>query len=228
MMSMSRWLCDTTPNADIVFVHSTKTVQDIAFCHELEFMANRHPDFQLAITLTGMQYNPNWLGYTGRLNETIIKTISHDFQERIVYVCGPDGFRESVKAILRELEFPMENYYEESFGSSKQQKQFQAVIANDTPIHFYSTSYTPIAEKSNIVAFTKSQKEVVCDAKESILQAAQKEGIKLPYGCQMGVCGQCKLHKLSGEVYYEEDFNCEEDYVLTCVAKAEGNVIIEG
>ncbi|NJS16562.1 MAG: 2Fe-2S iron-sulfur cluster binding domain-containing protein [Nostocaceae cyanobacterium CSU_2_110] len=51
-------------------------------------------------------------------------------------------------------------------------------------------------EKSNVVAFTKSQKEVVCDAKETILQAAQKEGITLPYGCQMGACGQCKLRKL--------------------------------
>ncbi|MBF2015496.1 MAG: FHA domain-containing protein [Rivularia sp. T60_A2020_040] len=232
MMSMSRWLCDTTPNADIVFIHSAKTVNDIAFCHELEFMANRHPNFQLAINLTGMQYNPNWLGYTGRLNETMIKTISHDFQERIVYVCGPDGFRENVKAILRELEFPMENYYEESFGSSKkqnkQQKQPQLVVADDTPTHFYSKSYAPIPQKSNVVAFTKSQKEVVCDAKETILQAAQKEGITLPYGCQMGACGQCKLRKLSGDVYYEEDFNCEEDYVLTCVAKADGNVVIEG
>ncbi|MGB3636283.1 MAG: hypothetical protein WBA39_01630 [Rivularia sp. (in: cyanobacteria)] len=44
----------------------------------------------------------------------------------------------------------------------------------------------------------------------------------------MGVCGQCKLRKISGEVSYEKDFECEDDYVLTCVAIAAGSVVIEG
>ena len=228
MMSISRWLCDTIPNADIVFVHSAKTVKDIAFCHELELMASRHPYFKLAITLTGTKYNPNWLGYTGRLNETMIQAIARDFQERIVYVCGPDGFRESVKAILSELGLNMQNYHEESFGSKKQKKA-EVAVADNTLIHFYSALNTASnKDKSNAIVFTKSQKEVVCDREETILEAAQKQGITLPYGCQMGACRQCKLRKLSGEVYYEQDFNCEEDYVLTCIAKAEGSVVIEG
>ncbi|WP_414623173.1 FAD-binding oxidoreductase [Calothrix sp. CCY 0018] len=228
MMSMSRWLCDTIPNADITFVHSAKTLKDIVFRQELELMASRNAYFQLAVTLTSSGYNPTWLGYTGRLNEATIKAIANDLQERIVYVCGPDSFRESVKAILGELDFPMQNYHEESFGYSKKPKKYLPVVADDTPKHFYSTPYEPASKKSNIVTFTKSQKEVVCDAEETILEAAQKEGITLPYGCQMGACGKCKLHKLSGEVYYEQGFDCEEDYVLTCVTKAEGNVIIEG
>ena len=228
MMSMSRWLCDTIPNADITFVHSAKTVRDIVFRQELELMASRNAYFQLAVTLTGSEYNPIWLGYTGRLNEAMIKAMSYDLQERIVYVCGPDSFRESVKAILEELGFPMQNYHEESFGCSKKPKEDQPVVADDTPKHFYSAPYQATSKKSNIVAFTKSQKEVVCDGEETILEAAKKEGITLPYSCQTGACGQCKLRKLSGEVYYEQGFDCEEDYVLTCVTKAEGNVIIEG
>ena len=44
----------------------------------------------------------------------------------------------------------------------------------------------------------------------------------------MGACGQCKLRKVSGEVLYEEDSECEDDYILTCVAKPTGRVIIEG
>ena len=230
MMSMSRWLCDTIPNADITFVHSAKTLSDIVFRQELELMASRNPYFQLAITLTGAEYNRNWLGYKGRLNEKIMKAISHDFKERTVYVCGPDGFREGVKAILRELEFPMQNYHEESFSSSKKLKKVQAVVGDNTPKHFHSAPFNtvPNNNKSNAVIFTKSKQEVVCDSEETILEAAQREGITLPYGCQMGACGQCKVRKISGEVSYEEDFDCEDEYVLTCVAKAKGNVVIEG
>ena len=230
MMSMSRWLCDTTPNADIIFVHSAKTVRDIIFRQELELMAFQNPYFQLAITLTSAEYYPNWWGYIGRLNERMIKAISPDFHERIVYVCGSDGFRESVKAILRELEFPMQNYHEESFGSSKKRTQIQTAIADNTPKHFHSAPFNtvPTSNKSNTVVFTKSQQEVVCDDGETILETAEREGITLPSGCKMGACGMCKLRKISGNVSYEEDFDCEDEYVLTCVAKANGNVVIEG
>jgi ferredoxin-NADP reductase len=225
---MSRWLCDTTPNADITFVHSAKTVRDIIFRQELELIASRNPYFQLAVTLTGAEYNPTWLGYNGRLNERLMKAISPDFQERAVYVCGSDGFRESVKAILGELEFPMQNYYEESFGSSKKRTKVQA--SDNTPIHFHSAPFNKVStsHQSNKVVFTKSQQEVICDDGETILEAAQREGITLPYGCQIGACGQCKVSKISGEVSYEEDFDCEDGYVLTCVAKAVGNVVIKG
>ncbi|MEM6404374.1 MAG: 2Fe-2S iron-sulfur cluster-binding protein, partial [Cyanobacteria bacterium P01_D01_bin.116] len=67
-----------------------------------------------------------------------------------------------------------------------------------------------------------------CEDGETILEAAQREGITLSSGCKMGACGMCKLRKISGEVSYEEDVNCEDEYVLTCVAKARGNVMIEG
>lgn len=228
MMSMSRWLCDTTPNPDITFVHSAKTVRDIIFRQELELMASRNPYFQLVVTLTGGESNPNWLGYTGRLNQRMMKAISPDFQERTVYVCGPDGFREGVKAILQQLEFPIQNYHEESFGSSR--KRNIAQVADNTSKHFHSAPFNTVAtsDNSNAVVFTKSEQEVVCDAEETILEAAQREGITLPYGCQMGACGQCKVRKISGEVSYEEDFDCEDEYVLTCVAKAKGSLVIEG
>ena len=240
MMSMSRWLCDLKPDADVVFVHSAKTVRDIIFQQELELMASRFPNFQLAITLTGT-HHPTWLGYTGRLNPSMLREIAPDFKERVVYVCGPDGFRSGVKTTLSEMKFPMSSYHEESFGSSKKRKKSPSLpkpesqrqsefSSTDTMQAVSPTTSEKVSnsQTADVVVFTKSDKEVVCDPEETILEAAQREGIKLPYGCQMGACGQCKLHKLSGKVVYEEDSNCEDDYILTCVARAAGRVMIEG
>ena len=229
MMSMSRWLSDITTNADITFVHSAKTVRDIIFRQELELIASQNPNFKLAINLTGTEYNPTWLGYSGRLNEGMIKEMSPDFRERTVYVCGPDGFRESVKAMLREFELPMDYYHEESFGSSKKTKKSQSTVSDNSVKYSHPASSETVAttENNNAVVFTKSGKEVVCDDNDTILEAAQREGVTLPYGCQMGACGQCKLRKISGQVDYEQDPDCEDEYVLSCVAKAMGSVVIE-
>ncbi|MDJ0899883.1 MAG: FHA domain-containing protein [Xenococcus sp. MO_188.B8] len=83
--------------------------------------------------------------------------------------------------------------------------------------------------KMPIVFFTKSEKEITCDGEKSILDLALAKNIALPYGCGMGVCGQCKLKKISGKVVYDDDdIPCEDSHVLTCIAKAEGKVVIEG
>ena len=240
MMSMSRWLCDLKPDADVIFVHSAKTVRDIIFQQELELMASRYPNFQLAMTLTGT-HHPTWSAYTGRLNNSMIQAIAPDFKERIVYVCGPNGFMSGIKTTFEEMKFPMSSYHEESFGSSKKRKKplSSAKPESQRQSEFSSKDAIQAAisgtvkqdsspQSADVIVFTKSQKEVVYDPEETILEAAQREGIKLPYGCQMGACGQCKLHKLSGEVLYEEDSKCENDYVLTCVAKATGHVMLEG
>lgn len=117
MMSMSRWIYDTAEQRDIVFFHSARSPREIIFQQELELMASRHPNFRLAITTTQSEPGQARLGNTCRLTESMLSSVAPDFRERTVYVCGPDSFMQGVKAMLEGLGFPMQNYYEQSFGS---------------------------------------------------------------------------------------------------------------
>ena len=123
MMSMSRWICDTVSNVDIVFLNSARSPEDIIFRQELEMMTARYPNFKLAITVTRPVPGQPWYGYTGRINETILPAIAPDYKDRTVYVCGPSPFMEATKELLAKIDFPMENYYEESFGGAKKKKK---------------------------------------------------------------------------------------------------------
>jgi CDP-4-dehydro-6-deoxyglucose reductase len=69
---------------------------------------------------------------------------------------------------------------------------------------------------------------------ETILEAALRQGIGLPYGCRNGACGACRGKVVSGEVRtdgYAESALSEQDrvqgYTLFCCAHAEGDVTIE-
>jgi glycine betaine catabolism B len=116
MMSMSRWICDTVSQVDLVFVYSARSPEDIIFRQELEMMSSRYPNFKLAITITRATTGQPWYGYTGRINGMMLKAIASDYQERTVYVCGPNPFMAETKELLQKINLPMENYYEESFG----------------------------------------------------------------------------------------------------------------
>jgi glycine betaine catabolism B len=127
MMGMSRWIYDTGADCDVVFFHSARTANDVIFRDELELLAIRQPNFHLAISLTGKSSST---GLKGRLSPAMLEVICPDFHDRVVFVCGSSSFMDSSKKMLTELEFPMDNYHQESFGSPKKQaaKQINPTI----------------------------------------------------------------------------------------------------
>ncbi|EEG10505.1 CDP-6-deoxy-delta-3,4-glucoseen reductase [Pseudogulbenkiania ferrooxidans] len=72
------------------------------------------------------------------------------------------------------------------------------------------------------------------DDHETILEAALRQGVGLPYGCRDGACGACKGKVLEGEVCqdgYQEKALPEQErvqgYALFCCAKPQGDLTIE-
>ncbi|MCC5638438.1 FHA domain-containing protein [Nostoc sp. CHAB 5844] len=130
MMSMSRWLYDTASDVDIVFFHCARSPRDIIFRQELDWMAANHPTFNLAVSITRREPGQSWMSFTGRLDAGMLKLIAPDYKERTVYVCGPNPFMESVNDLLESIDFPMQNYYEESFGPPR--KKVKKAVAPAT------------------------------------------------------------------------------------------------
>ncbi len=69
---------------------------------------------------------------------------------------------------------------------------------------------------------------------ETLLAAAIRQGIGLPYGCKDGACGSCKCKKLEGSVshgaHQSKALSAEEEengYVLTCCGVAQSDVVLE-
>lgn len=116
LISMARWLCDTASEVDIIFCHSARSPQEIIFRTELELMAARYPNFKLAITITDSEPDLVWYGYTGQLSNAMLSIMAPDLEERNIYACGSNSFLTSIEFLLTEIDFPMQNYYQEYSG----------------------------------------------------------------------------------------------------------------
>jgi CDP-4-dehydro-6-deoxyglucose reductase len=84
------------------------------------------------------------------------------------------------------------------------------------------------------VTVQPSGRQFTCDAGESILTAAIRAGVGLPYGCKNGACGSCKGKLVEGTVthgpHQERALSVAEEEkggALFCCAKPHSDVVIE-
>jgi len=84
------------------------------------------------------------------------------------------------------------------------------------------------------VLVNPSGRQFSCDAGESILAAAIRAGVGLPYGCKNGACGSCKGKLVSGQAelgaHQERALTAAEreaGQTLFCCAMPQSDVVIE-
>lgn len=84
------------------------------------------------------------------------------------------------------------------------------------------------------VTVQPSGRSFVVERDETLLNAAIRQGIGLPYGCKDGACSSCKCKLLEGRVIHGahqlKALSVEEEdagWTLTCCASAQTDVVIE-
>ena len=84
------------------------------------------------------------------------------------------------------------------------------------------------------VTVTPSGRQFECDEGETVLSAALRAGVGLPYGCKNGACGSCKGKLIAGQVVHGNhqqkalsDTEEEQGMSLFCCAKPNSDITIE-
>ena len=222
MMSMSRWIVDTTADVDVKFLVSFKSPADIIFRKELELISARHACFRVAVTLTSAWpgRSESWTGLTGRFDKSMIHALVPDLDQRHVFLCGPEPFAAEVRRILQELGFDQAKLHSESFGSSRVAgggKRVPKPLALSEPRHR--------------VHFIKSDRTVETDETVTLLELAEAHGIEMDYACRTGSCAECEVSftgTLSEKPEFEKDRRRKENGIaFACCSVALSDLEVE-
>jgi len=218
LMSMARAAHDLCADADIAFVHSARSPNDIIFADELPLMERANPGFRSLAICESDSPARRWAGPIGRLTLPLLQLMVPDFLEREIFTCGPAPYMAAVRAILADAGFALERYHQESFD-------FAELTEAPSPV-------TEVASTGFRITFSKTNRVITCAADSFILDAARAAGLRLPSSCAKGLCGTCKSKMTEGQVAMTHaggirQREIDQGQVLICCARPLSDLVIE-
>ena len=130
------------------------------------------------------------------------------------FVCGPHAMNDEVEAALLAAGLGAEHVHVERFGVPPS--------AADAALH---APQAGDASRARVVVVRDGVTRELSfqPGDESLLAAATRAGLDLPYSCRSGVCATCRAKVLEGQVRMDRNFALEPSdlaagFVLTCQA----------
>jgi stearoyl-CoA 9-desaturase NADPH oxidoreductase len=183
IISQLRRIASESQRSDAVLLYFNRDDRSIIFERELRDLARRS-----GITVHFFTDGPSRRSHidAGRLSEILIKRHVGDVAERETFVCAPPAMVDLAQTAVSGLGLPDERFHTESFTAPALERP-----GDD------GSRYT--------VRFRRSESSVEINGATTLLEAASRAGIRVPTGCERGLCRACVTPKLSGTTQLEAD-----------------------
>jgi ferredoxin-NADP reductase/Fe-S-cluster-containing hydrogenase component 2 len=216
LMSVTRYLTDTSWPGDIYLLLSFRNPREYPFQEEIAALQARNSRLRVAATMSDPKVE-EWTGARGRIDKAFLASAVPSIGTQRIHLCGPLAMMEAVTTALIDLGVPRERVKKEAFGTETRD-----------PTHKAPSSGKLIGR----VTFQMSQVSAPIAESDTILDVADKAHVFIDNACRSGTCGACRVKLLSGKVRMpvEDSLTQEEKaggYILACQALAESNVVIE-
>ena len=200
----------------VVLIYSNASVGKTAFLQSLQNLASRFSNLTIEWLFSNAPQLKKARLHRDLIFEFVKRHMNFSKENVLFYICGPESYMRLCTYTLQEL------------GIDKQQIKKEDFYINKIPI---KTPGPPDNNNYDVkLLIGSNQFNIQVKYPETILKAAKRQGIMLPYSCEAGRCGNCVAKCISGKVWhsYNEvltDKELDKGLVLTCVGHPiNGNV----
>ena len=197
------------PESHITLLYQNHDERNIIYQQPLQQLAMQYPQRFTRIDLLSNPFNEDTK--PTRLNNWLLeKLVMDSATPTLFYTCGPDPFMRMVQFTLRVMGFNEDQIRKEHFVIEPIRKP--AFTMPSTPFKV-------------VVHYANQTHHFTSTWPDTILKAAKKQGIDLPYSCNTGRCATCAAHCRKGSVIMSNnevltDGDLQGGLVLTCTGYA--------
>lgn len=214
VLSLIKTTLRREPRSRFTLLYCNRRQSNVLFQEELEDVKDRYLTRFTLYNLFSREHQDVEL-FNGRLDGAKVKAFADTLLpvDTIdeAFVCGPGAMLDEVAAALLELGLPPQRVHLERFG-----------VPGSAPAHHVEPQDAPHARVTIIADGVRRDVEFhQTDA--SILDAALRSGLDLPYSCKGGMCCTCRGKLIEGQARMDKNYSLEPHdvaagYILTCQA----------
>lgn len=190
-------------------IYANRDEHSIIFRDALKELGTQYADrFDVIHLLDSVQGVPN---------VSLLRRLAAGMPNAQAFICGPGPFMNAAETALQALKLASEQIHVERFVSLPSEE------TRDEELRQALSESAEIAQAQVLINLDGQTHELECRGDETILEAAERAGLDLPYSCQAGMCASCmcevvegKVKLLHNEVLDERDLS--KGLTLTCQA----------
>jgi ring-1,2-phenylacetyl-CoA epoxidase subunit PaaE len=210
VLSIIKSVLKNEPKSSFVLVYGNKTPEETIFHQELHELQLQYVG-RLFVHFVYSQANVENTLF-GRIDKSTVNYALNTKHSTLkfdkFYLCGPEEMINTVSTVLKEKNVKESAIKFELFTSSSQENPIKESLSGHSKI--------TVMVDNEETTFEMSQKQ-------SILDAALKQGIDAPYSCQGGICSSCLARVTEGAAEMKKnsiltDSEIAEGLILTCQA----------
>jgi ring-1,2-phenylacetyl-CoA epoxidase subunit PaaE len=233
VISIARSWLESGPTGRVILFYGNRTMARAMCVEELLALKDRYVD-RLSLHFLMSREPQEAEIYNGKLDAEHIRQLAASFlapgEVDEYFVCGPGDMIDTVSHTLRELGVPSDRVRAEHFTVATTADDAAEVAAEKAPADAPATGAAPGIAEITIIMDGRRRSFTMPMNGETVLDAAAKAGLDLPFSCRAGVCSTCRTKVVRGEVamdqnYALEEWELEQGYVLACQSRVKTPVL---
>jgi len=210
VMAIMQSVLESEPNSTFVLVYGNKSADETIFYNQIHELQSRYTGRLFVYYVFSREKADGQL--FGRIDKSAVNFVLNNKHKELdfdkYYLCGPEEMINTVSQILKERNVREKDIRFELF--------FAAPTGNEVTKNIEGHTKITVIVDDEETTFEMS-------AKQTLLEAALKQGLDAPYSCQGGICSSCIARVKNGTAEMRKnsiltDGEIAEGLILTCQA----------
>lgn len=219
VMSIIRTVLAREPESRMTLIYGNRDAASVIFRTQLEDLKDRFMG-RLSVHHVLSREASDFAVSHGRIDAAKIETLTRHLPRNAAgafadhsFLCGPQAMIEEAKATLMRLGMAADAVHFELFTTEGAPRRPAPVRKPDL------SNGLPLS-----IRLDGALHSIAMDPTETVVEAALRHGLDLPYSCKGGMCCTCRAKLTDGDVAMDQNFSLEpweieQGFVLTCQSR---------
>jgi ring-1,2-phenylacetyl-CoA epoxidase subunit PaaE len=224
VLSLAADILAREPRSRITLIYGNRCISRTMFLEETLALKNRYIDrFSVHFVMSREPQQTQWLN--GRINGQKIQELAQHLPEVSTadeyLVCGPGTMVDELRQALKALNAAAPIRFER-FATAGGERTVSAGAAAPTPRA--AAAPQEVLATISVTMDGRCRSFPMAPSDESVLDAAERAGLELPFSCRSGICATCRARITHGAAVMThnialEPWETEAGFVLCCQAR---------